>query len=193
MRLIWLGVLLASLPLTVHAQTPRAPVAREPGRLLPAPGDDDPTQTSRVPSMAGDDDMDDRDDAAPGPSGDPRKGAGPLRPPPPGQQQGAGQPVRGSWVKMGTAALQALDKVNARAVTIEVKIGQTAKYGSLEIAVRGCYVRGPDQPADATAQLAIRDQKTDSVAFSGWMIRSAPYVSMLAHPIYDIRVAGCLP
>ena len=92
---------------------------------------------------------------------------------------------------MGTATLQALDKVNARGDTLVVKVGDTARFGSLNIAVRGCFVRTPDRPADATAFLVIRDQHADSPAFSGWMVRSAPYMSMLAHPMYDVRVAGC--
>ena len=107
------------------------------------------------------------------------------------QQQG--QPQRGGWVKMGAATLQALDKVNARGDTLVVKVGDTGHFGSLAIAVRGCFVRAADQPTDATAFLVIRDQRADAPSFTGWMVRSAPYMSMLAHPIYDVRVAGCTP
>ncbi len=94
---------------------------------------------------------------------------------------------------MGTATLQALDKINARGETLVVKVGDTGQFGSLNIAVRGCFVRSPDRPNDATALLVIRDQRSDAPAFTGWMVRSAPYMSMLAHPIYDVRVAGCSP
>jgi hypothetical protein len=94
---------------------------------------------------------------------------------------------------MGTATLQALDKVNARGETMTVKVGDDGHFGSLDIAVRGCFVRTPDRPTDATAFLVIRDQRADSPAFTGWMVRSAPYMSMLAHPIYDIRITGCAP
>ena len=86
-----------------------------------------------------------------------------------------------------------LDKVNARAQTLVIKVGEIGRYRTLDIAVRGCFVRGPDQPADATAQMTVRDQKVDAPVFSGWMVRSAPSMSMLAHPLYDIRVAGCSP
>ena len=94
---------------------------------------------------------------------------------------------------MGTATLQALDKVNAHHDTLTVKVGESGHFGSLDIAVRGCFVRPPDLPADATAFLVIRDQHAGAPAFSGWMVRSAPYMSMLANAIYDVRVSGCAP
>ena len=109
------------------------------------------------------------------------------------QAQPKGQVVRGGWVQMGTATLQALDKVNAIEKTLVVKVGDTGHFDSLDIAVRGCFVRPPDVPADATAFLVIRDQRTDAPSFTGWMIRSAPYMSMMAHPIYDVRISGCSP
>jgi hypothetical protein len=107
--------------------------------------------------------------------------------------QPRGQPVPGGWVKMGSATLQALDKANAVEKTLVVKVGSTGRFASLDIAVRGCFVRPPDKPADATAFLVIRDQRADTPAFSGWMVHSAPYMSMMAHPLYDVRIAGCSP
>jgi hypothetical protein len=117
-------------------------------------------------------------------------------PPVPGtdkQAQPQGQSVPGGWLKMGSATLQALDKVNAVEKTLVVKVGDTGRFASLDIAVRGCFVRPTDKPADATAFLVIRDQRADSPSFNGWMIRSAPYMSMMAHPLYDVRIAGCSP
>lgn len=110
-----------------------------------------------------------------------------------GPAQPQGQTVSGGWVKMGSATLQALDKANAVEKTLVVKVGDTGRFASLDIAVRGCFVRPPDKPADATAFLVIRDQRSDAPAFNGWMVRSAPYMSMMAHPLYDIRIAGCSP
>jgi len=107
--------------------------------------------------------------------------------------QPQGQPVPGGWVKMGSATLQTLDKVNAVEKTIVVKVGDTGRFASLDIAVRGCFIRPSDKPADATAFLVIRDQRADAPSFNGWMVRSAPYMSMMAHPLYDVRIAGCSP
>jgi hypothetical protein len=113
----------------------------------------------------------------------------------PAQPQGQpqGQAVPGGWVKMGSATLQALDKVNAIEQTLVVKVGDTGRFASLDIAVRGCFVRPTDKPADATAFLVIHDQRADAPSFNGWMVRSAPYMSMMAHPLYDVRIAGCSP
>ena len=97
------------------------------------------------------------------------------------------------WVPQGTAILQALDKVNAQSATLTVKVGQSATFGSLTIAVQSCQIRPPDQPADAAAFLTITDSHPDAPGFKGWMLRSEPAISMLEHPIYDVRVIGCAP
>jgi hypothetical protein len=112
-------------------------------------------------------------------------------PEPSKQAQPQGQKQLGGWVQMGTATLQALDKVNARGEALTLKVGDSGHFGSLIISVRGCYVRTADRPADATAFLIIKDQHPDAPGFTGWMLRSEPSMSMLAHPIYDIRVTGC--
>jgi hypothetical protein len=86
-----------------------------------------------------------------------------------------------------------LDKINAQAITLTVKAGQTATYGSLSIAVQACVVRPPDMPQDAAAFLTITDSHPDQPGFKGWMLKSDPSLSMLEHPLYDVRVIGCTP
>jgi hypothetical protein len=113
---------------------------------------------------------------------------------PPAQAPAPAQPVPGpTWLPRGEAVLQALDKVNARSQTFNVKVGASAHFGSLTIAVRSCVVRPPDQPADAAAFLDVTDATAGAPAFHGWMFQSDPAVSMLQHPIYDLRVLGCRP
>jgi hypothetical protein len=96
-----------------------------------------------------------------------------------------------TWVPAGSAKLVALDKVNAQATELTVKVGQSVTFGSLTISVKACDVRPPDQPADATAYLHVTDSHPDSPGFDGWMLRNEPSVSMMQHPIYDLRVTGC--
>jgi hypothetical protein len=155
-----------------------------------APPDDSVTATPLPPPPPADNPTDSSQEMVPNPLDNldalPAPGAGKQ-----GEVQGHAQP--GGWVQMGTATLQALDKVNAASKTLVVKVGDTAEFGSLDIAVRGCFVRPTDRPADATAFLVIRDHRPDAPSFTGWMVRSAPYMSMMAHPIYDIHVAGCTP
>lgn len=105
-------------------------------------------------------------------------GAGPPPPPP-------------DWLPRGTAEIQALDKVNARRETLDISVGGTANFGALKITARSCVVRPPSQPKDAAAFLVIQDPHPGAPNFTGWMLASAPEVSMLEHPIYDVRVLGC--
>ena len=89
--------------------------------------------------------------------------------------------------------MQVLDKVNAQNQTLTVKAGQSARFGSITILVKSCVIRPPDKPSDAAAFLVVTDSRDEAAAFSGWIVRSAPAVSMLQHPIYDLRVTGCTP
>lgn len=107
------------------------------------------------------------------------------------EPQAAPPPVRGTWLPEGNAVLQVLDKVNAQNAVLTVKVGDTTKYGSLDIAVQACDVRPPDQPRDAAAFLVITDSHPDAPGFHGWMLADEPALSMLQHPIYDVRVIGC--
>ena len=131
----------------------------------------------------------------------PQTPAPPALPGPGAQSQGQGQtpppapPVTfdqpNVWVPASAVKLEALDKVNAQARELTIKVGQSATFGSLTITVKACVIRPPDQPADAAAYLQVTDSHPDSPSFDGWMLEDEPSVSMLQHPIYDLRVAGC--
>jgi hypothetical protein len=132
--------------------------------------------------------------------GQPAPGAAAAPGQPPAQDQGQQPaapeqpaPPPNPWLPQGTAVLQALDKVNAQTSTLTVKVGQTATYGSLTIAVQACEVRPPDMPQDAAAFLTITDSHPDEPSFKGWMVKSDPSLNMLEHPLYDIQVIGCTP
>jgi len=95
------------------------------------------------------------------------------------------------WLPRQTAELKALDKVSTRVADLSVRVGTSVGFGSLTIAVRACVARPPDQAADAAAWLDITDSHPDAPQFHGWMVLSAPMVSMLQHPVYDVRLSGC--
>jgi hypothetical protein len=95
------------------------------------------------------------------------------------------------WVPASIAKLQALDKVNAQASELTIKVGQSATFGSLTIAVKSCVIRPPDQPADAAVYVDVTDSHPEQPGFDGWMLEDEPSVSMMQHPIYDLRVTGC--
>lgn len=92
------------------------------------------------------------------------------------------------------AVLQGLDKITARVSTIEVRIGETAEFGSLRITPRVCDKRPPVEPPESAAFLEISDAKPGEARtdlFSGWMFASSPALSALEHPVYDIWVLDC--
>jgi hypothetical protein len=95
------------------------------------------------------------------------------------------------WLPAAAVRLQALDKVNAQASALTIKVGQSATFGSLTITAKACVTRPTDQPADAAAFLGVTDSHPDSPGFDGWMLQAEPSVSMMQHPIYDLRVTGC--
>ena len=94
----------------------------------------------------------------------------------------------------GVAVLQGLDKITARVTTIEAPVGAVVRFGTLEILVRRCHKRPPEEPPEKTAFLEIRERRPGEPAarlFSGWMFASSPAVSALEHPVYDVWVVDC--
>ena len=96
--------------------------------------------------------------------------------------------------------LRALDKVTATTEDYTVIVGETLKYGSLEIVVRHCEKRPPEETPETYAFLQITDMRLDGNGteveqekrFSGWMFASSPALSALDHAVYDIWVLDCL-
>jgi len=96
-----------------------------------------------------------------------------------------------AWVPKGTAELILLDKIRAQPNPVAVKVGDATNFGSLTIRVRGCVVRPPDQAADAAAFVEVSDTRGKTDVFRGWILASAPGVSQMEHPVYDLKLAGC--
>lgn len=103
----------------------------------------------------------------------------------------APMPAPETWLPRPGVELAGLDKITARVSPLPGRVGQTIAFGTLSIAVRNCIVRGPDQPADQAVYLDITDSRDAAISFHGWMLLSSPSLSMLQHPVYDIRLIGC--
>lgn len=96
--------------------------------------------------------------------------------------------------------LRALDKVTATTEDYTVIVGENLRYGSLDIKVRHCEKRPPEETPETVAFLQILDARMDGAGgdseaaklFSGWMFASSPALSALDHPVYDIWVIDCL-
>lgn len=95
---------------------------------------------------------------------------------------------------MNVAVLQGLDKITARITTIDAPVGQTVRFGTLDILVKRCVKSPPEDPPENTAYLDITEQRQgepDKTLFSGWMFSSSPAVSSIQHPVYDVWVVSC--
>lgn len=101
------------------------------------------------------------------------------------------QPMPLTWLPQPGVQLQVLDKVNAQSAVLTVKVGQQAQFGSLSIQVQACSIHPPDQPQDSAAYLTITDSHADAPGFRGWILANNPSLSMLQHPVYDVRIVGC--
>jgi hypothetical protein len=103
----------------------------------------------------------------------------------------APQSAPDTWVPCTTADLIVLNKVDAKATPLTLKVGQQASNVSLSIALRSCMTRPPDLPKDSAAYLDIVDSRPGAPVFHGWMLAAEPGVSMLQHPVYDVRLVSC--
>ena len=104
-------------------------------------------------------------------------------------------PADGATIKGTGAVLQGLDKVTARVSEIVTPLNRLVRFGTLEIVVRACQKKPPEEPPESAAFLEIRDAKPGEAAvalFTGWMFASSPALSALEHPVYDIWVLDCL-
>jgi hypothetical protein len=93
-----------------------------------------------------------------------------------------------------TAVLRALDKVSARVSTLRAPVDQTVTFGRLEIVVRRCITRPPEETPESAAFLDIVKAAADGSrqpVFRGWMFASSPDLAAMEDAIYDIWVLAC--
>lgn len=91
--------------------------------------------------------------------------------------------------------LQSLDKISARTMTFEARVGSTVKFGPLYIKIQACRKAPPIEQPESAAFLQIWEvtpQEESRWVFSGWMFASSPALSSMDHPVYDVWVLDCL-
>jgi len=92
------------------------------------------------------------------------------------------------------AVLQGLDKVTARVSTFNASIGATIKFGTLEIIVRKCDKRPPEETPESAAFIdvwEVRPREFMVSVYRGWMFASSPALAAMEHPVYDVWVLDC--
>lgn len=91
------------------------------------------------------------------------------------------------------AILQGLDKITAKVRPLAARIGEPFRFGTLDIVVRACSKRPPEDPPEVTAFLEVTETRGDRPAriFTGWMFASSPGVNALEHGVYDVWITDC--
>ena len=87
--------------------------------------------------------------------------------------------------------LRALDKTSGQTTDIEIASGNMARLGSLEIVLNECRYPAGNPSGNAYAALEVSERGRSGTIFSGWMIASAPALSAMEHPRYDVWVIRC--
>ncbi len=92
------------------------------------------------------------------------------------------------------AVLQGLDKVTARVSTFEAPVGDTVRFGTLEIIARSCDKKPPEEQPESAAFLdvwEVRPNEPAASVYRGWMFASSPALAAMEHPVYDVWVIDC--
>lgn len=89
------------------------------------------------------------------------------------------------------AVLRGLDKFSGRVVDIALAAGRTVRFERLNITLTECRYPAGNPSGNAYAGLQITEVGRTGVVFSGWMIASAPALSAMEHPRYDVWVIRC--
>ena len=89
-----------------------------------------------------------------------------------------------------------LDKITAKTIPIKIKLGETVKFGLLEIKALKCGISDNSKTKNnSVAYLQVRDisenQNEKVFIFNGWTFSSNPSLAPIDHAIYDIWLVGC--
>tara|TARA_B100000579_G_scaffold400599_1_gene382411 strand:- start:2193 stop:2705 length:513 start_codon:yes stop_codon:yes gene_type:complete len=88
-----------------------------------------------------------------------------------------------------------LDKITAKSSEIIVSLGETKKFGPLEIKVLKCGKVELEDKIDNVAYLQVKDitesQNEKVFIFNGWTFASDPNITPFDHAIYDLQLISC--
>ena len=90
-----------------------------------------------------------------------------------------------------------LDKITAKTRNIKIKIGETAKFGLLEIKALKCGMTNSlnSDKKESVAYIQVKDvsegQNEKVFIFNGWTFSSNPSLRPIDHAIYDVWLKNC--
>ena len=88
-----------------------------------------------------------------------------------------------------------LDKITAKTTPMKIKLGETKKFGLLQIKAIQCgKVDSKNEPGEA-AYIQVKDISDSSdekiFVFNGWTFSSSTSLRPLDHPVYDLWLISC--
>ena len=89
------------------------------------------------------------------------------------------------------AQLRILDKLTGEVQDVTLARGQAVTTGRLTVQLDACRSPADNTVAEADAHLTILDEASADPVFNGWMLATAPALSALDHPRYDVWVLRC--
>ena len=90
-----------------------------------------------------------------------------------------------------SAILRGLDKIAGTSRDIALQVGGSAMLGPLRITLAECRYPPDDPASEAFAWITVRDERSETVLFDGWMVASSPALNALDHARYDVWVLNC--
>ena len=97
---------------------------------------------------------------------------------------------------LSSARFIGLDKITAKTFPIKIKLGETAKFGLLEIKALKCGITNTSSAKNnSVAYLQVKDisenQNEKVFIFNGWTVSSNPSLASIDHAIYDVWLVSC--
>lgn len=106
----------------------------------------------------------------------------------------AAVPARAEIIENPIAVFAALDKVTARIKPLEIRIGDTEKFGALKVTPRVCHTRPATEAPLTAAFVEVDEVQLDGEVtriFTGWMYAQSPGLHAVEHPVFDVWLTSC--
>ena len=88
-----------------------------------------------------------------------------------------------------------LDKITAKTKKIKIRLGDTAKFGLLEIKALRCGTSKINQNIGSVAYIQVKDisegRDEKEFIFNGWTFSENPSITPIDHAIYDVWLVNC--
>ena len=100
-------------------------------------------------------------------------------------------------MKDRVATIGLLNKRNNISQDLELKPGETRRFGDVIVALKACERTAPwEMPQETGAFVQVFVQPSRGAqgfnrVFSGWLFRESPSLNVVEHPIYDVWVKDC--